>query len=288
MAHEMVVVGQDRVKVEVSRSLRASFFIVRHKQSSTHPSSTTTDSSKEYVGEAAASRFVRHRISQPVYRGWYCPRRGQGEPRGCWYIYVSSLSRFIPYSHQSPSSPVQCIAEAFGVDPTDQAQVDRLSVKPTTLQSIFDVFLKTKDKISSTAQAASSASPTTPVPPPAEDKAAADKLKQEGNAQMSSKQYDKAIDAYTEAIKRNPSNPVYYSNRAAAHSSKGDHLTAAVDAEKAIELDPKFVKGYSRLGYWAAGFPIGISLLTSLRTDTLATASVTTLRLRLRTVMASN
>jgi small glutamine-rich tetratricopeptide repeat-containing protein alpha len=166
--------------------------------------------------------------------------------------------------------------------------VDRLSVKPTTLQSIFDVFLKTKDKISSASQAASSASPTTPVPPSAEGKAAADKLKQEGNALMSSKQYDKAIDAYTEAIKRDPSNPVYYSNRAAAHSSKGDHLTAAVDAERAIELDPKFVKGYSRLGCWAAGFRIGNSLLTSLRTDTLATASATTLRLRLRTAVASN
>ena len=165
--------------------------------------------------------------------------------------------------------------------------MNRLSVKPATLQSIFDVFLKTKDRISSTAQAASSASSTTPVPPSTEDKAAADKLKQEGNALMSSKQYDKAIDAYTEAIKRAP-NPVYYSNRAAAHSSKGDHLTAAVDAEKAIELDPKFVKGYSRLGCWAAGFQIGISLLTSLRTDTLATASVTTLRLRPRTVVASN
>jgi len=150
---------------------------------------------------------------------------------------------------------VQCIGEAFGVDSTDQEQVNRLSVKPATLQNIFDVFLKTKDKISSTAQAASSASPTTPGPPSAEDKAAADKLKQEGNALMSSKQYDKAIDSYTEAIKRDYSNPVYYSNRAAAHSSKGDHLTAAVDAEKAIELDPKFVKGYSRLGH--ARYSIG-------------------------------
>jgi len=166
--------------------------------------------------------------------------------------------------------------------------VDRLSVKPATLQNIFDVFLKTKDKISSTAQAAPGASPTTPGPPSVEDKVAADKLKQEGNALMSSKQYDKAIDSYTEAIKRDYSNPVYYSNRAAAHSSKGDHLTAAVDAEKAIELDPKFVKGYSRLGCRAADFRIGISLLTSLRTDTPAIASVTTLQLRLRTVVASN
>jgi small glutamine-rich tetratricopeptide repeat-containing protein alpha len=166
--------------------------------------------------------------------------------------------------------------------------VDRLSVKPATLQSIFDVFLKTKDKISSTAQAPLATSPATSAPPSAADKAAADKLKQEGNALMNSKQYDKAIDAYTAAVGRDPSNPVYYSNRAAAHSSKGDHLSAAVDAEKAIELDPKFVKGYSRLGCWAAGFRIGISLLTSLRTDMHATASVTTPPPPTRTVVALN
>jgi small glutamine-rich tetratricopeptide repeat-containing protein alpha len=183
--------------------------------------------------------------------------------------------------------PVQCIGEAFGVDPTDKEQVDRLSVKPATLQTIFDVFLKTKDKIASTAQVTPSTSQT--VPASAEDKAAAEKLKQTGNAFMSSKQYDKAIDAYTEAAELDPSNPVYYSNRAAAHSSKGDHLTAAVDAEKAIELDPKFVRGYSRLGCWAARFPIGISLLTSsLRTDMPATASLTTLPLPTRTAVALN
>lgn len=151
-------------------------------------------------------------------------------------------------SPRLPSSSVQCIGEAFGVDPTDQGQVDRLSVKPATLQNIFEVFLKTKDRINSTAQVAPITSSANPAPPSAEDKANAEKQKQTGNALMSSKQYDKAIDAYTEAITLDPSNPVYYSNRAAAHSSKGDHLTAAVDAETAIDLDPKFTKGYSRLG----------------------------------------
>ncbi|KAI0004105.1 cytoplasmic protein [Russula compacta] len=150
---------------------------------------------------------------------------------------------------------VQCIGEAFGVDPTDQEQVDHLSVKPATLQNIFEVFLRTKDRINSTAQVAPSASSVNPAPPSAEDKANAEKQKQTGNALMSSKQYDKAIDAYTEAIRLDSSNPVYYSNRAAAHSSKGDHLTAAVDAEKAIDLDPKFTKGYSRLGH--ARYSIG-------------------------------
>jgi small glutamine-rich tetratricopeptide repeat-containing protein alpha len=128
-------------------------------------------------------------------------------------------------------------------------------VKPATLQSIFEVYLKTKDKIGSTAQHAASTAPAASTSLSADDKAAAEKHKQEGNAQMNGKQYDEAIDAYTKAIELDPSNPVYFSNRAAAHSSKADHLSAVVDAEKAIELDPKFVRGYSRLGH--AHFCIG-------------------------------
>jgi small glutamine-rich tetratricopeptide repeat-containing protein alpha len=158
-------------------------------------------------------------------------------------------------------------------------------VKPATLQSIFDVFLKTKDKISSTAQAGPGTSPVTPVAPSADDKAAAEKHKQEGNALMGSKEYDGAIDAYTKAIGLDSVNPIYYSNRAAAHSSKGDHLSAVVDAEKAIELDPKFVRGYSRLGCSLQASEFETFLLTFLPTDTPTTASVTTQVLLLRTVV---
>lgn len=65
---------------------------------------------------------------------------------------------------------------------------------------------------------------------------------------MSRKRYSEAIAAYTKAIALEGSNHVYYSNRAAAHSSNGDHASAVNDAQKAIELDPSFIKGYSRLG----------------------------------------
>lgn len=140
------------------------------------------------------------------------------------------------------SSIVQCIGEAFGVDPSDKGQSERLSIKPATLESVFDLFLKTRDKV------ASSSAPPKPASPTAEDKANADKLKQKGNTLMSGKKYDEAIQAYTEAITHDATNPVYYSNRAAAYSSKGDHLMAIGDAEKAIEVDPSYVKAYHRLG----------------------------------------
>ncbi|CCO27882.1 similar to Hsc70 cochaperone SGT [Rhizoctonia solani AG-1 IB] len=42
---------------------------------------------------------------------------------------------------------IQCIGEAFGVDPSNTEQKEKLSIKPATLQSLFDVYLKTKDKV---------------------------------------------------------------------------------------------------------------------------------------------
>ncbi|CCM00340.1 uncharacterized protein FIBRA_02370 [Fibroporia radiculosa] len=143
---------------------------------------------------------------------------------------------------------IQCIGEAFGVDPTDDRQNERLSVKPATLQSIFDVFIKTRDNFAS--PVASAAPPTqAPVKPSVADREYAEKFKGEGNSHMTAKQYDAAIEAYTRAITLDPTNPVYYSNRAAAYSSKNAHNEAAVDAEKAIEVEPSFVKAYHRLGH---------------------------------------
>ncbi|CAL1696240.1 unnamed protein product [Somion occarium] len=146
---------------------------------------------------------------------------------------------------------VQCIGEAFGVDPTDEPQRDRLSVKPATLQSIFDVFLKTRDKLAPSAPAPSTSTPSSSKlkGPSPEDKSAAEALKAKGNSFMSSKNYDEAIASYTKAIELDPTNAVYYSNRAAAYSSKGSHDEAVLDADKAIEVDPSFVKAYHRLGH---------------------------------------
>ncbi|KXN83637.1 Small glutamine-rich tetratricopeptide repeat-containing protein 2 [Leucoagaricus sp. SymC.cos] len=148
---------------------------------------------------------------------------------------------------------VQCIGEAFGVDPSNQEQVEKLSVKPATLRSIFDVYMKTRDNFGARAQASASsfvdASSSSSKSPTAEDKEKAEKLKQEGNILMTAKKYDEAIETYTKAIALDGTNPVYYSNRAAAYSSKGDHLSAIGDANKAIEMNPEFLKGYNRLGH---------------------------------------
>jgi small glutamine-rich tetratricopeptide repeat-containing protein alpha len=154
---------------------------------------------------------------------------------------------------------VQCIGEAFGVNPADEAQRARLTVSPANLESIFDVYLKTRDKVNSgaatsptsahaghPAHAIHSTRPT--HGPTAEDKANAEKYKLQGNNLMTQKSFTAAVDAYTSAIKLDPGNPVYYSNRAAAYSSLDDQDKAIDDANKALAIDPAFVKAYSRLG----------------------------------------
>lgn len=40
----------------------------------------------------------------------------------------------------------QCIGEVFGVDINDESQKKELSIKPATLNQIFNVFLKTQKK----------------------------------------------------------------------------------------------------------------------------------------------
>lgn len=61
--------------------------------------------------------------------------------------------------------------------------------------------------------------------------------------------FPEAVKSYTEAIKRNPSDPVNYSNRAASYTKLMAFKEAIRDCDEAIKLDPKFVKAYIRKGH---------------------------------------
>ena len=82
----------------------------------------------------------------------------------------------------------------------------------------------------------------------AANKSQAEQLRIKGNGLMSSSDYVGAIAAYTSAMALDTTNALYYSNRAAAHSSRSDHREAVKDAQTAIELDANMVNAYHRLG----------------------------------------
>ncbi|KAJ4472067.1 activator of Hsp70 and Hsp90 chaperone [Lentinula aciculospora] len=76
----------------------------------------------------------------------------------------------------------------------------------------------------------------------------ANALKDQGNKAFATKDWDKAIDLFSQAIAIDGSNHVLYSNRSAAYTGKREWTTALKDAEKCIELNPTWSKGYARKG----------------------------------------
>lgn len=80
------------------------------------------------------------------------------------------------------------------------------------------------------------------------DPAIADQERELGNDFFKSQQYPEAVKHYTEAIKRNPNDAKVYSNRAACYTKLGALPEGLKDADKCIELDPSFVRGYARKG----------------------------------------
>ncbi|KAK7309033.1 hypothetical protein RJT34_05455 [Clitoria ternatea] len=76
----------------------------------------------------------------------------------------------------------------------------------------------------------------------------ADEEREKGNEFFKQQKYPEAVKQYTESLLRNPKDPKAYSNRAACYIKLGAMPEGLKDAEKCIELDPTFVKGYSRKG----------------------------------------
>ena len=149
-----------------------------------------------------------------------------------------------------------CIAEAFEVD-IDDAAAKKDALGGQNLLSIYNVYEKLKGKTTASTQGSSSATearPATPQTPataagpggPNEDEA--ERLKGLGNEAMKKKDYAAAVKHYSAALDVVPLNPIYLSNRAAAHSGMGKHELAKEDAEMAVAADPNYSKAWSRLG----------------------------------------
>ncbi|KAI1345725.1 small glutamine-rich tetratricopeptide repeat-containing protein 2-like protein [Xylaria sp. FL0043] len=153
---------------------------------------------------------------------------------------------------------INCIAESFKVDPTDKTAV-KAAIGSQNLMQIYGVYekLKSAKPAPSGGAPSSSAAGSTGSPklPTDEEKARAEDLKAQGNKAMTSKDYARAIDLYSQALALHPGNAIFLSNRAAAYSAARDHESARADAEAAVAADPKYTKAWSRLGL--ARFALG-------------------------------
>ncbi|PPQ77454.1 hypothetical protein CVT24_009914 [Panaeolus cyanescens] len=76
----------------------------------------------------------------------------------------------------------------------------------------------------------------------------ANTLKDQGNKAFAAKDYDRAIDLFSQAIQIDPKNHVLWSNRSAAKAGKKDWDGALNDAEECIKANPSWSKGYARKG----------------------------------------
>ncbi|KAL3944668.1 MAG: hypothetical protein SGBAC_001276 [Bacillariaceae sp.] len=79
----------------------------------------------------------------------------------------------------------------------------------------------------------------------------AEKNKIRGNSFMANREYSKALDAYSTAIKLSrdgPQSHVYFANRSAALCYLERYREAARDAEQSLRMKPTYGKAHSRLG----------------------------------------
>ncbi|KAL6194985.1 hypothetical protein ACLB2K_036060 [Fragaria x ananassa] len=76
----------------------------------------------------------------------------------------------------------------------------------------------------------------------------ADELRQKGNGCMQGKKFRDAVREYTYALEWNPMDSKAYSSRSLAFYMLGMDIEALDDAEKCVEIDPKFSRGYLRKG----------------------------------------
>mmetsp|Transcript_91309 Transcript_91309/g.254257 ORF Transcript_91309/g.254257 Transcript_91309/m.254257 type:complete len:593 (-) Transcript_91309:100-1878(-) len=80
------------------------------------------------------------------------------------------------------------------------------------------------------------------------DKEKALEAKAKGNAAFQAKKYEEAIQHFTEAIRFNPTDHVFFSNRSACYASLEKYEKAFEDGAQCVKLKPEWAKGYTRKG----------------------------------------
>jgi stress-induced-phosphoprotein 1 len=68
--------------------------------------------------------------------------------------------------------------------------------------------------------------------------------KELGNEEFKQKNYEKAIEYYTQAIEENPMDHTIYGNRSASYHNLKNYDKALEDADKCIAILPSWGKGF--------------------------------------------
>lgn len=90
-----------------------------------------------------------------------------------------------------------------------------------------------------------------------EDAAKAERFKEDGDAAFGDGKYQRALDLYSEALKIDLANPVYWCNRAAAFRGLGKCDYAESDAYYSTQFDPMYAEAWSQLGAARLGRGLG-------------------------------
>ncbi|CAE8646219.1 unnamed protein product, partial [Polarella glacialis] len=69
-----------------------------------------------------------------------------------------------------------------------------------------------------------------------------------GNTAFQAKDFKEAITHFTEAIKHDPTDHVFFSNRSACYASLEQYEKALEDGKECVTLKPDWAKGYTRKG----------------------------------------
>ena len=71
-------------------------------------------------------------------------------------------------------------------------------------------------------------------------------FKEQGNAAFKAKNFEEAVDKYSQALNETANDHTILGNRAAAYHNMNNFEEALADANKCIEFKPDWSKGYQR------------------------------------------
>lgn len=134
---------------------------------------------------------------------------------------------------------IQCLESAYEIDTSDEYTVSRYQVQRNLLD-IFNTQLGIEEDADFSSLSLHEATP--------EEKEEAESMKNKGNDFMKVEQFSEALKCYSDALKLDNKNSVYYCNRAAAYSKLSEHMLAIEDCQKALMIDPLYSKAYGRMG----------------------------------------